>query len=419
VFGLCCTNDASAKIIDDLYAGTLDDVAWDRAILGIADLVHAAGAVLLGIDPRTGGIFRAENHRLDPEVIRKYEYHGCREDRRPCAGFGLPVGTPVTERVLGLPDRNRSMILNDFLLRNDIPYFMPAWLHKSAHKIVTLSFQRSRARGPFERADRDTFQSFLPHLSRALEIRDRLQQAQVRTETLAQRLAGSLTFGVVVLDAEGKVLESNPVAQEIFRAGEGVRYQPGRTLWFRGAAGTQFARLISADLPAAEGSDEFLDVPRSTGPSLSAVITPLPKNTASWIGAEPRWLILLFDPERRMRISADLIARDLKISACEAEIAAMIADGCTTIGVARRRGVTEGTVRAQLKSIFRKTSIRSQTELVRRIALGPGVHACNSISDRDWPTTKVRRSRAAPITRQSAKRVPWDRLIPRSSPRHL
>jgi DNA-binding CsgD family transcriptional regulator/PAS domain-containing protein len=414
MFGSCFTNDISAKIIDDLYAGTLDDAAWDRAILGISDLLHAAGAVLLGIDPRTGGIFRAENHRLDPAVIREYQDHWCREDSRLRAGFALPLGAPVTEQILRLPDWHRSMILNEFLLPNGTPYFMLAWLHKSAHKIVTLSLQRSRARGPFERADLDTYQTFLPHVTRALEIRDRLEQAQIRTETAVQRLAGSLTFGVIVLDVEGKVLESNPVAQEIFRAGDGVRYQPGRALWFRGAAGAQFAQLISADVPAAEGSDGFLHIPRSTGPSLSAVITPLPKNTVSWIGAEPRWLILLFDPERRMPISADLIARDLEISACEAEIAAMIADGHTTIDVAQRRGVTEGTVRAQLKSIFRKTSIRSQIELVRRITLGPSVHC-------DRSTTTVRRPSAAPITapaRQSANRVPRDRLIARSSPRH-
>jgi hypothetical protein len=33
-----------ATVIDDLYAGTLDEAAWDRAMLGLADMVRASGA---------------------------------------------------------------------------------------------------------------------------------------------------------------------------------------------------------------------------------------------------------------------------------------------------------------------------------------------------------------------------------------
>jgi DNA-binding CsgD family transcriptional regulator/PAS domain-containing protein len=370
----CLSDEVFARILDDLYAGTLDDKAWDRAILGIADLVHAAGAVLLAMHPRTGGIFRAENHRLDPAMIEEYRRHWLREATRPHEGTALSGG-PLTERSLTPLDWNPTEAPNDFLLPDDIPYFMPARLHNSANKLVTLSFQRSRAQGPFQRADLDSFRRFIPHVTRALEIRDRLEQAQIRTDTLAQRLAGSLTFGVLVLDEEGKVVECNPVAKEVLQAADGIRSERGQPLWLRGAAGVKLAQLIATGIPSRPNSDGLLHVPRASGRSLSVVITPLPRITVAWFGVEPRWLALLFDPERRMRFSSALIARDLGISAGEAEIAAMIADGYSTIDVAQRRGVTEGTVRAQLKSIFRKTSIRSQSELVRRIALGPGVHA--------------------------------------------
>jgi DNA-binding CsgD family transcriptional regulator len=374
--GSCLTTDTFAKIIDDLYAGALDDKAWNRAILAIADTVRASGAVLLALNPRSGQLLRYENHRLDPEIMVEYQKHWTYEDIRREAFLNIATCEPVTEQMLRFDVHwNRSTILNEFLMPADVPHFMPAWLHKAPHKVVTLSFQGTRKRGPFDAKDLTTYKRVLPHIARALEIRDRLEQAQVRTETLSQRLAGSLTFGVVVLDAEGKVLESNPVAQEILRTGDGIRCQPGRALRFRGAAAGQFARLIATSMSGVQASEGLLRVARSSSPALSAVIMPLPRNTVAWIGAEPRRLVLLFDPERRVRVSATLIARDLEISASEAQIAAMIADGKSTIDVAERRGVTQGTVRAQLKSIFRKTNIHSQAELVRRIALGPGVHA--------------------------------------------
>lgn len=372
----CFTADTFAKIIDDLYAGTLDDAAWDRAIRAIANSVRASGAFLLAFNPENGALLRYENHGLDPRLMIEYQKHWTHEGMRREAFLNFPTCTPITERMLA-PDLHwsPSTLVNEFLIPGDIPHFMPAWLHKAPNKVVTLSFQATGNRGPFEPRDLSTYKQVLPHIARALEIRDRLEQAQVRTNTLAQRLAGSLTFGVVVLDEEGRVLESNPVAQEIFRAGNGIRYQAGSPLCFRGAAGSQFARLIAGGMPAGQTSEGLLRVPRSRGPALSVVIMTLPKNTVAWIGTEPRWLALLFDPERRVHISAEFVARDLGISASEARIAAMIAGGYTTVDVAQRRGVTEGTVRAQLKSIFRKTTIRSQSELVRRIAFGPSVHA--------------------------------------------
>lgn len=369
----CFVSEDLAKIIEELYAGTLDDAAWDRAIRAIAHSVRASGAFLLAFNPQNGALLRYENYGLDPQLMIEYQAHWTFEDIRREAFLRYPTCVPITERMLPLDLQwNRSTILNEFLIPADLPHFMPAWLHKAPNKVVTLSFQGTVKRGPFRSDDLSKYRQVLPHIARALEIRDRLEQAQVRTDTLAHRLAGSLTFGVVVLDSAGRVTECNPVAQEIFRANDGVRYQKGRPLSFRGSAGTQFVRLLSAG--SSQVPEGLLRVPRSNGAPLSVVIMALPKNTVAWIGAEPCWLALLFDSERHVHISAEFVARDLGISSSEAQIASMIADGCTTIDVAHRRGVAEGTVRAQLKSIFRKTGIRSQSELVRRIAFGPSVH---------------------------------------------
>ena len=53
------------------------------------------------------------------------------------------------------------------------------------------------------------------------------------------------------------------------------------------------------------------------------------------------------------------------------EIAAMLVAGYTLRGAAERFGVNEHTVRAQLKSIFRKTGTHSQSDLIRRVMMGP------------------------------------------------
>lgn len=363
-------------VVEELYAGTLDNAAWDRAILGIADLVRASGAYLLAFCPTSGALLRYENHRLDPQLMVDYQRHWTYEDIRREYFLDYPTCVPVTEQMLPMDNRwHSTAILNEFLTPADVPHFMPAWLRNSPEKAVALSFQGTRKRGPFEAQDLEIYRRILPHVSRALEIRDRLERAQINGATLPAALE-AIRFGVIVLDSTGKLLESNNMAQAILRAtGQGIRRKSDGTLWLREPAGTQLRGWISTGIPPRQSIDGLLHVSRENAPPLSILVTPLPKVQASWITPDPRWLLLIFNPDMRALADAPLIAKDLGISAREAELSALLLAGENLQAIARRFGVSQHTVRTQLKSIYNKTGIRSQSELVRRIALGPAVHA--------------------------------------------
>lgn len=366
-----------AEIVDELYAGTLDDATWDRALLGVADLVRASAALLFAFNPSTGTILREENHRFDPSVLRGYRPHWTYQDSRRVCFMSVPAGCPVTERTMSIPEWRKTPILNEFLLPADAPYFMPAWLHKSDTKAVALSLQGTRKRGPFDANDLETFRQLLPHVRRTLEIRDRLERAQVRADTMARHL-DILSFGVMILDSAGRVLETNGLAQELLRTDCGIRCKCDGTLHLRHPAGAELHRWIVGGMPPTAGADGLLHVPRTMAPPLSVMVTPLPMRNTSWIGGDPRWLLLIFDPDRRVQASADLLARDLGISPREADLAALLVAGYKLQEAAQLLRVSEHTARNQLKSVFRKTGIQSQSDLVRRVALGPAARAGGS-----------------------------------------
>jgi DNA-binding CsgD family transcriptional regulator len=83
-------------------------------------------------------------------------------------------------------------------------------------------------------------------------------------------------------------------------------------------------------------------------------------------------VLLLFDPDRELPTSIEMIARDLGISGREAHIAALLGSGLDIQGIARRLRISTHTVRTHLKTIFSKTGVRSQSELILRIRRGPG-----------------------------------------------
>jgi DNA-binding CsgD family transcriptional regulator len=363
---------AIPRIIEELYAGTLDDAAWHRALVSVADLVGASGALLFAFNPATGAVLRDESHRVDPNAVSAYANHWTFQDCRREPFLSVPVGIVVTERLLDIPNLERSPFYNEFLLPVDLPHVMPAWLRKTPEKAVCISFQGNRRHGAFDRSEVRTLQQqLLPHIARALEIRDRLETAQVRTASLVHSLE-RFNCGVVVLDRTDRILETNSIAEQLLRTGEGVRRTSSGCLKLREPAESQLQNWLKSGVPPAK-SEGLLCVQRPGTTPLSLLLTPLPSSSSTWLSHDPRWLVLLFDPARRISACAKLLERDLGVSTRESEVAARLFEGLSPADIAHQLRVSPETVRTQLKSIFRKTGTLSQAELLRRIALGPAV----------------------------------------------
>ena len=357
-----------SKIIDDLYDGTLDPVAWDRAVLGIADAVRASGAMLFAFNPTNGAVLRDENHRVDPQAVTDYARYWTFEDFRLTRFLAMPTGQPETEITLGLHLKG-TRLYHEFLLPVDMPHFLPVWLYKTKEKAVSLSLQGSRKRGAFEKQDLDTIRNILPHFARAFEIRDRLEAAEVRAANFAH-LLDTCHFGVIVLNARLKILEVNVVASAILLEGSGLYRGKDGTLTTRHTCGDRLSKFRHAG--ATQGpADALLHIPRDGKLPLSILVRQAPVVRASWMAGEPGWVLLVFDPERQLALNHEHIMRDLSLSKREAKVAALLAEGLQLDQIARRMRVTVHTVRSQLKSAFHKTGCHTQAQLVNRLLLGP------------------------------------------------
>jgi DNA-binding CsgD family transcriptional regulator len=126
--------------------------------------------------------------------------------------------------------------------------------------------------------------------------------------------------------------------------------------------------------PPANNHDGLLRVRRASGDPLSLLVARLPMFTPPWLtGGVPSWIIVLFDPERRLAASVPLLMLDLGVSEREAEVAALIVEGRDLKAVAARLDITVNTARSHIKRVFAKTGAKSQVELVRRVATGPAI----------------------------------------------
>jgi DNA-binding CsgD family transcriptional regulator len=364
--------DTIPSIIDDLYVGALDDDVWTRASIAIGDSVGATGVHFFSFNPSTNSVIRDEAHRIDPQLTSAYRNHYFTKDILVEPFVTIPVGEPTPEyKLVSLDSWKKSELFNELAIPYDMPYVLTTLLHRSPDKIVALSLKTSSKHGPFHMHEAERLKQVVPHLSRVLEIKDRLAASQVRADTLAKTL-DSLSFGVLVLDATGCVIESNTIAAEILRAPRaGISVNKQGRVHLREPAGSTLYRWIIAGKPPAQNFDGLLHVSHPSKQHLSILASPLPQKTKSWIGGDPRWILLLFDPERRTQVSTKLIAHDLGISEREAEVAALLSAGYDLRAIAVMLNISVHTVRTHLKAIFSKTGVRSQAELIQRIANGP------------------------------------------------
>jgi len=304
-----------------------------------------------------------------------YRHHWVSTDMRITAGATMPVGEPHNERQLVDKSKwNRSSLLNEFLLPSDYPFMLATWLHKSAHKVVALTFEGSIRRGPFDENDTLKLTRLIPHLRRALAIRDRLEAHEIRASALTSVVEQS-HIGVIMLDQKGRILEATGLAERLLKTECGLRRAGDHTLWLREPAGSQLRQWGMTGLPPKDHSQGCLSVPRGDGlQTISLVVTPMPAVPVPWTGTDSRWLVLVFDPEQRVRPSAELVSRELGISAREGEIAVLLSLGHTLSSVATRLGISLHTVRVHLKHIFEKIGAHSQSEVIRRVLLSPAMH---------------------------------------------
>jgi DNA-binding CsgD family transcriptional regulator len=236
---------------------------------------------------------------------------------------------------------------------------------------VALSLQGSRKRGPFERADLELFARLAPHVTRALEIRERLAAAALSSKSMGEALNRN-RVAVMMLDARGSILQANALASAHLAKGGPMRRKSDGTLAVDGAAGRILLRWLGNGAPEGVGAEGSIRVPREGRLPLSLSIAPFPDAKPQWFQSEVRWLLTIADPEQAAQVSVATLSELYGLTAREAEVAALVAAGLSPPDIASRHGTSVHTVRTQLKAVFRKTGWHTQADLIRNLVLMSG-----------------------------------------------
>jgi len=237
--------------------------------------------------------------------------------------------------------------------------------------LARLRLSRRRSEPRFSDSDKQLIETITPHLQRAIQIYAKLNRTASERDLYAGAV-DQLCVATIILDEQARLLNTNAIAQVMLDEGDGIQLK-GQHLHIDGKDTNIRLQAALREIIKAQQKSEpcvvrAFRVPRSPGRAdLGLVIRPVPVSQWSEGQSSPCAAIFISDPDLQDSASQHVLGELLDLTPAESNLAILLARGLSLAEVSEAQNISPHTARAQLKSIFAKTGVSRQAELVRLI----------------------------------------------------
>jgi DNA-binding CsgD family transcriptional regulator/PAS domain-containing protein len=237
---------------------------------------------------------------------------------------------------------------------------------------VRFRINRPRSHPRFSDTERAMCAMLLPHLRRALHMHSLLDRSESLGSLYSQTI-NRLAVATIVLDENGTVVQLNPVAREILDSQDGLKVVGGRLEATYPSDNRELSRLVrNAFQRARAGVDKGVQVAEATSisrpsgqVSLGVVVELIPSQELLEGNGKPTVVVYVRDAVGKSLVSSVLTSQLYNLTPAETALALELANGLSLEEASETLNIRRNTARAHLRSIFSKTGVRRQTELVR------------------------------------------------------
>lgn len=368
------------RAIRHVYEAALAPDDWPSAIASVAQVSGAHKGMLFAQASGTPSL--AIPVGIDADHARRLQREFA--TRLPDWIKAIPVGKALRQSsAISDADFRRSHIYREAIRPLGGFYGMVAPLIRHADQQVLLSVGRDLGKANFSDDDLDAINLVVPHLTMALQVRNRLVAADLRAKG-AYDVIAHLNIGVVLLDAAMRPIFANRCAETLARSSDGLvlgrrevsASRPSDAKSLRDAIAT----AIGLNDPG-RGASEVAIRPQTPmrcylsrrPPRLPLVVRVLPvgvSDVPDGISVGTRVILFVLEPDRPSGIDPTVLAATFHLTRREAALAALLAQGMDLAEAASQSGIGIGTARGYLKQILAKTDTHRQAELVSLLLRG-------------------------------------------------
>lgn len=344
--------DSENDALLDALAGSISELPAWQGFLSAACRTFGADHAALIFGPlaerqETDPVFFTD----DPSVFETAEGF-----YRACLG---PGETGEAVRRLRLPQPEAGEDLHALALGTEVN-----------RRRVHLLIWRQAGQGGFGEPDRRRLGGLLKPLTRGVRIFEQIVNLE-RRQIVLNAAIETADIGIILVTADGEPLLSNAVAETLLERKDGLQLVHGR---LRAITPSDTASLLSHIRCKAAEQQAESDWQVYTPLALARESNPLPLTVIVRPGPPFRPLkkpflrtamLVLRDPGRRPIIPGAALAQLFGLTPAESALASELARGASLDDAAAGLGISRNTARTQLQSVFMKTGVNRQGELVR------------------------------------------------------
>ena len=220
-------------------------------------------------------------------------------------------------------------------------------------------------------------QRLIPHFKHALSLNREYVDMQAQ-RTAALTVLDQVPIGVLFVTRDSHIVVCNERAKKILATRAGL-CEMDRCVCARKQQDTERLRkLIEAAAAAAGYGDSvgaFIPAIEAGAPPQSVLVVPYCAEVNTYGGRAASVALLVASPQDCSDVSEDALVALFGLTKKEARVAKNVASGMTLESYEKTFHVAHDTLKSQLKSIFNKTGVTRQSEMVRLILTSPAVFA--------------------------------------------
>lgn len=353
-----------------VYEGVLETPPWKTLLQSLEAYMRVPSATLVLRRPRLS----------DPGLtVYLYSDTAALEDFQASGYLDSPFAELPEGQVFTLLDRVarselESLDFYHYLTAYDVSDLIGFDIHDArSHMRLRLRLVRIGDMPAFSQGDRQRLASIIPLMSKALTLYSAYTHNRF-LEEFYQGLLGSMDIASLVLNADLEVLSANRQAKQILAAGDGVCLRRNALCCSTNADQRKLEDTCRELLARDRGDGTVAPACSITIGRVSSTtkwdvhIRRVARQNVVFDEGGPELVVLLQGAVRGCVPSESRLIDMFGVSPAEAKLMAQLVDGLTLTAAAKTLGVSRNTARAQLSSVFAKTGVNRQSQLVKLVS---------------------------------------------------
>jgi len=350
------------ELIDLIYAALLGEASWQTFLDRLSRDLPNGKAAFFYHDARSQRGAGALMAGIDDAMAAAYAEHYSSCNVWMPQAMLRPAGVAVIDAELFPRDQLAGTeYYNDFLRPNGLASSSGLIVDKAddgfTFMLTTLSGETDM---DVNRWSADRLARLAPHLKRASNFYRRTAVARIATGFAS--FLDAVGMGLVIVGDGFRVKAISSAGQAILQEGVSAAISPLGRLRLRSP---DAQAVLSGMLERGYEGAKVVNLP---GQGARITLVHMTKDRISLFFEGPT-VIVLMEPARANAPAVDIEAfsRRFGLSRAQVRVVSGIVDGKTIGQIAAHAGVSRETIRTQLKSVYARTGVSSQTDLLRLV----------------------------------------------------